>query len=43
LPECPQAGGQTIKIQDGQVQHYLRILGMGLAVLVLIFAWGWMR
>jgi NADH-quinone oxidoreductase subunit L len=35
------AGGKIMsRLQDGRVQHYLRVIGVALAVLVLIFIWG---
>jgi len=33
-------GGFASRLQDGQVQHYLRIIGIGMAVLTLILIWG---
>jgi hypothetical protein len=33
-------GGLISRLQDGQVQNYLRILALGLAVLVLVLIWG---
>ena len=34
------AGNRATKLQAGQIQGYLRILSLGLALLVLLFAWG---
>ncbi len=34
-------GGRLLsRLQDGRVQHYLRIIGIALAVLVLVLLWG---
>ncbi|MEK7706884.1 MAG: NADH-quinone oxidoreductase subunit L, partial [Verrucomicrobiota bacterium] len=34
-------GGKLIsRLQDGRVQNYLRIIGVGLVVLVLFLIWG---
>jgi hypothetical protein len=34
-------GGRLMsRLQDGRVQHYLRIIGIGLVVLVLLSIWG---
>ncbi len=34
------SGGRVASLQDGQVQHYLRVIGVALAMLVLLLAWG---
>jgi NADH-quinone oxidoreductase subunit L len=36
----PQAGSLVTLIQDGRVQHYLRIIGIGLIILTLALVWG---
>jgi NADH-quinone oxidoreductase subunit L len=34
-------GGKLMsRLQDGRVQNYLRVIGVGLVVLVLILVWG---
>jgi hypothetical protein len=33
-------GGLLSRFQNGRVQNYLRALGLGLAVLVLLLIWG---
>ena len=33
-------GGRLSRLQNGQVQHYLRVIGVALAVLVLLLTWG---
>ncbi|MBI2928771.1 MAG: NADH-quinone oxidoreductase subunit L, partial [Verrucomicrobia bacterium] len=33
-------GGRLSRMQSGQVQHYLRVIGVALAVLVLVLMWG---
>jgi NADH-quinone oxidoreductase subunit L len=33
-------GARATKLQAGQIQGYMRILSLGLAILVLLFAWG---
>ena len=33
-------GGFLSRLQDGQVQNYLRVLGLALAVLLLLLTWG---
>jgi len=33
-------GQRATKLQAGQIQGYLRILSLGLAILILLFAWG---
>ncbi len=39
-----RTGGRLLSLwQNGQVQRYLRALGLGLAILVLIFIWGCRR
>ena len=35
-----QGGGFLSRLQDGQVQHYLRVLGLALTVLLLLLSWG---
>jgi hypothetical protein len=35
-----RSGSTATKIQGGQIQTYLRFISLGLAVLVLLFAWG---
>jgi NADH:ubiquinone oxidoreductase subunit 5 (subunit L)/multisubunit Na+/H+ antiporter MnhA subunit len=35
-----RSGTTAAKAQTGQVQTYLRVISLGLAVLVLLFAWG---
>ncbi len=35
-----QSGGLLARLQNGQVQNYLRMLGVALAVLLLLLAWG---
>ena len=35
-----QGGGLLSRLQNGRVQHYLRIMGVGLALLVLLLLWG---
>jgi NADH:ubiquinone oxidoreductase subunit 5 (subunit L)/multisubunit Na+/H+ antiporter MnhA subunit len=34
-------GKWTAGLQDGQAQHYLRVIGITLTVLLLILTWGW--
>jgi hypothetical protein len=36
-----QGGGLLSRLQDGRVQHYLRIMGVALASLILLLIWGW--
>jgi NADH-quinone oxidoreductase subunit L len=36
-------GGRLSRMQTGQVQHYLRVIGVALAVLVLLLTWGCVR
>jgi NADH-quinone oxidoreductase subunit L len=36
-----EGGGLLSRLQDGRVQHYLRIMGVALASLVLLLIWGW--
>jgi len=36
-----QGGGWFSRFQTGQVQTYLRVIGVALAVLVLLLIWGW--
>jgi NADH-quinone oxidoreductase subunit L len=33
-------GGFLSRLQDGQVQNYLRVLGLSLTVLLLLLTWG---
>ena len=33
-------GGQVSRLQNGQVQRYLRILGLAFAILTILFLWG---
>lgn len=33
-------GRWTSRLQDGQVQHYLRVIGLGMTVLILMLIWG---
>ena len=33
-------GGVLSRFQDGRIQNYLRILGLGLVILVLLLIWG---
>ncbi len=35
-----QGGGLASRLQDGRVQHYLRVLGVALAALILFLLWG---
>jgi NADH-quinone oxidoreductase subunit L len=35
-----KSGGLLSRFQNGRVQNYLRVLGLGLAVLVLLLIWG---
>ena len=35
-----RGGGLISRLQDGRVQHYLRLIGVGLIVLVLFLVWG---
>ena len=35
-----RGGGFLSRLQDGQVQHYLRVLGLALTVLLLLLTWG---
>jgi hypothetical protein len=35
-----EGGGLLSRSQDGRVQRYLRIMGVGLASLVLLLVWG---
>ncbi|MBM3880165.1 MAG: NADH-quinone oxidoreductase subunit L [Verrucomicrobia bacterium] len=35
-----QGGGWTARLQDGQTQNYLKVLGVALAVLLLLLTWG---
>jgi NADH-quinone oxidoreductase subunit L len=35
-----KGGGLMSRLQDGRVQHYLRIIGIALTVLVLALIWG---
>jgi NADH-quinone oxidoreductase subunit L len=35
-----QGGSLMSRLQDGRVQHYLRVIGLALAVLVLFLIWG---
>jgi NADH-quinone oxidoreductase subunit L len=35
-----KSGATATKLQTGQIQTYMRIISLGLAVLVLLFAWG---
>ncbi len=35
-----QGGGLMSRLQDGRVQHYLRLIAVGLTVLVLFLIWG---
>jgi NADH-quinone oxidoreductase subunit L len=36
-----EGGGLFSRVQSGQVQSYLRIIGISSAVLVLLLVWGW--
>ena len=36
-----QGGGVFSRLQGGQVQLYLRAIGVAMAVLVILLAWGW--
>jgi NADH-quinone oxidoreductase subunit L len=38
--ELREGGGFLSRLQGGQVQFYLRAIGIGLAVLVLLLTWG---
>ena len=38
--EVRGAGGLLAKIQDGKIQHYLRIIGLAFALLALSLIWG---
>ncbi len=38
-----RGGWWMSRLQDGQVQHYLRIIGVGLVALVLFLIWGGVR
>jgi len=33
-------GGFMSKLQDGQTQHYLRVIGVALTALLLLLTWG---
>ncbi len=35
-----EGGGLMSRLQDGRVQHYLRIIGVAMTVLVLVLIWG---
>ena len=35
-----RGGGFLSRLQDGQVQHYLRVLGLALTALLLLLTWG---
>jgi NADH-quinone oxidoreductase subunit L len=35
-----ESGEGLSKLQDGQVQHYLRVIGLALTILVLLLTWG---
>jgi NADH-quinone oxidoreductase subunit L len=35
-----EGGGLLSRLEDGRVQHYLRVIGVALAVLVLFLIWG---
>ena len=35
-----RGGGLLSRLQDGQVQNYLRVLGLALTVLLLLLTWG---
>ena len=37
-----RSSGFMSRLQDGQVQNYLRVIGLALALLVLFLTWGWM-
>jgi NADH-quinone oxidoreductase subunit L len=36
-----EGGGLFSRLQSGQIQSYLRVIGISLAALVLLLAWGW--
>ena len=38
--ELSRGGGLASRLQDGRVQHYLRLIGVGLIVLALFLVWG---
>ena len=38
--ELSRGGGLISRLQDGRVQHYLRIIGVGLVLLALCLVWG---
>jgi len=38
--ELSRGGGLISRLQDGRVQHYLRLIGVGLVVLALCLVWG---
>ena len=35
-----QTGGLLSRLQDGKVQNYLRVIGVGLVILMLFLLWG---
>jgi hypothetical protein len=35
-----RSGRLLSRLQDGRAQHYLRVIGIGLFILVLLFIWG---
>jgi predicted acyltransferase len=39
VPGCSGAGWLASKLQNGQTQCYLRILGTGVVVLIVALAW----
>jgi NADH-quinone oxidoreductase subunit L len=38
--DLSRGGGLMSRLQDGRVQHYLRLIGVGLVVLALFLVWG---
>ncbi|PYK61682.1 MAG: hypothetical protein DME21_08430 [Verrucomicrobia bacterium] len=36
-----RVGGLLSRLQDGQVQNYLSVIGLALTVLLLLLTWGW--
>jgi NADH-quinone oxidoreductase subunit L len=39
--EVRNSANMMSRLQDGQIQHYLRVIAIALTLLVLILAWGW--
>jgi NADH-quinone oxidoreductase subunit L len=38
--DLSRGGGLMSRLQDGRIQHYLRLIGVGLVVLALFLVWG---